>query len=258
MNTTSDRYEDESGQVPPSDDVRAGEYVLGVLDADARRQAQARVLNDPTFARLVEAWEERFSPWLLQLEAIAPSPQVWPRIRTQLGWAPVESAKPGLWNSVGFWRGASALAAAAAVAAIAIGLRGPVTPTAPPPVVVQTQPAGDESAARPVTVLARDDGSTGWIASIDVARGKVAMVPVPTPAEASGLVHELWVIPQGQAPISLGFVSNEKAHTIDVPAAVRRALGVGATLAITLERQAGMPHAAPTGPVVAKGGIQQI
>lgn len=258
MNTTSDRYEDESGQVPPSDEVRAGEYVLGVLDADARGQAQARMASDPAFARLVQDWEERFSPWLLQLESIAPSPHVWLRIRTQLGWAAVESARPGLWNSVGFWRGASALAAAAAVAAIAIGLRGPVTPTATPPEVVQTVPAGDESAARPVTVLARDDGSTGWIASIDVARGKVAMAPVPTPAEASGLVHELWVIPQGQAPISLGFVSNEKAHTIDVPAAVRRALGVGATLAITLEPQAGMPHAAPTGPIVAKGGIQQI
>jgi anti-sigma-K factor RskA len=258
MNTTSDRYDDESGQVPPSDEVRAGEYVLGVLDADARRQAQARLQTDAGFARLVEEWEDRFSPWLLRLPPVAPSPQVWPRIRTQLGWAAVESARPGVWNSIGFWRGASALAAAAAVAAIAIGLRGPVEPTTPPSEVVQTQPAGDEAAERPVTVLARDDGSTGWIASIDASRGKVAMVPVPTPAEASGLVHELWVIPQGQAPISLGFVSNDKAHTIEVPAASRRALGVGATLAITLEPQAGMPHAAPTGPIVAKGGISQI
>jgi anti-sigma-K factor RskA len=84
------------------------------------------------------------------------------------------------------------------------------------------------------------------------------MVPVPTPADASGLVHELWLIPAGKAPLSLGFVSGEKAHTIAVPQALRRELAVGATLAVTLEPSAGMPHAAPSGPVVAKGGIQQI
>lgn len=258
MNTSGEHFEEESGPVPPSDDLRAGEYVLGVLDAEGRRQVQARIATDPAFARLVEDWEDRFSPWLLQPSAIAPSSHVWPRIRSQLGWPAIETARPGLWNSVGFWRGASALAAAAAVVAIVIGLRAPAPEPAPQPVVVQPAPVGDETAARPVTVLARDDGSTGWIASVDVSRGKVAMVPVPTPADATGLVHELWVIPAGQAPISLGFVSNEKAHTIDVPAAVRRALAVGATLAITLEPKAGMPHAAPTGPIVAKGDIRQI
>ena len=107
-------------------------------------------------------------------------------------------------------------------------------------------------------MLERDDGSTGWIASIDAGAAKVHMAPVPVPADAQGRVNELWVIPAGQAPISLGLVSNDKAQTIDVPAGVRDALRVGATLAVTLEPQAGIPHAAPTGPVVAKGGISQI
>jgi anti-sigma-K factor RskA len=257
MNASGERFEDESGPVPPSDDLRAGEYALGVLDAQERRQVQARIAADPAFARLVEDWEDRFSPWLLRPSAIAPSPHVWPRIRTRLGWSAIQTTRTGLWNSIGFWRGASALAAAAAIAAIAIGVRAPAPQPMPQP-VVQPAPADDESAARPVTVLARDDGSTGWIASVDVSRGKVAMVPVPTPADASGLVHELWLIPAGQAPVSLGFVSNEKAHTIDVPAAARRILAVGATLAITLESPAGMPHVAPTGPTVAKGDIRQI
>jgi len=43
-----------------------------------------------------------------------------------------------------------------------------------------------------------------------------------------------------------------------VPEPLRRELAVGATLAITLEPSVGMPHAAPSGPVVAKGGIRQI
>ena len=72
------------------------------------------------------------------------------------------------------------------------------------------------------------------------------------------MVNELGIIPAGAAPVSLGFVSIEKAHTITVPAALQQELAVGATLAITLEPQAGMPHAAPSGPVVAKGNIRTI
>lgn len=262
MNTSIEQIDDH---LPPSDDVRAGEYVLGVLDSQARQQAQSRIASDPGFAGLVEQWEQRFSAWMTRAEPVAPSAHVWPRIRTELGWTAVASTPTGLWNSVGFWRGATALAAAASVAAIVFGLRGP-TPTALPPqqVVVQqplpTQiPAPTpEAAARPVTVLAADDGSTGWIASVDIGKGKVHMVPVPRPADAGGKVDELWIIPAGQAPISLGFVSNDKAHSIDIPAAVRDAFVAGSTLAVTLESQQGMPHAAPAGPIVAKGGIVTI
>lgn len=279
MNTSSDQFDDGTDQVPPSDEIRAGEYVLGVLDADARRAAQARVEKEPVFAALVEAWNVRFSAWLLGAPAVTPGAHVWPRIRTKLGWSPVQTARPGAWNSLAFWRGATLLATAASVAAIVVGLqsRGPVAPTpavvmqpappavsppvaVPPPPVVSVPPAPvqEETAARPVTVLARDDGTPGWIATIDVATGKVLMVPVPSPADGEGRVNELWLIPDGQAPLSLGMVSNDKAHTVVMPAAVRQALAVGGTFAVTLEPQQGMPHAAPSGPIVAKGGIQQI
>lgn len=258
MNMPHDRLDDESGAPPPSDEVRAGEYVLGVLDAREREEAQARIGRDPVFARLVQRWEEHFAPWLQRIEPVAPGAHVWPRIRTRLGWAPVQGAKPGLWNSVGFWRAAAGLAAAAGVAALVFGLRPPAPVQLPPPIVVQPPPQGEEQAARPVTVLARDDGSTGWIATLDATRSKVLMVPVPSAADAAGRVNELWIIPTGGAPISLGFVSNEKAHSIRIPAAIRRAVAVGSVFAVTLEPQAGMPHAAPTGPIVAKGGIQQI
>lgn len=284
MNTSSDQFDDGTDQVPPSDEIRAGEYVLGVLDADGRRAAQARVESEPLFAALVEAWNVRFSAWLLGVPAVTPGVHVWPRIRTKLGWSSVQTSRPGAWNSVAFWRGATLLATAASVAVIVVGLqsRGPVAPppavvmqpappaaappavappaaTPPPPIAgVPPAPVQEEAAARPVTVLARDDGSAGWIATIDAASGKVLMVPVPSPADAEGRVNELWLIPDGQAPLSLGFVSNEKAHTVVMPAAVRQALAVGGTFAVTLEPQQGMPHAAPSGPIVAKGGIQQI
>lgn len=254
---------DEDDGLPPSDDVSAGEYVLGVLDAQMRLQAQARIASDQGFAGLVAQWEERFSAWVTRGEPVAPSAHVWPRIRTELGWTAVASTPTGLWDSVGFWRGATALAAAASVAAIVFGLRGPSPAPLPQQVVVQQlpppiAPQAEEAAARPVTVLAADDGTTGWIASIDASKRKVLMVPVPKPADADGKVDELWIIPAGQAPISLGFVSNEKAHSIEIPDSIRTALVAGSILAVTLEVQEGMPHAAPAGPIVAKGAIVTI
>jgi anti-sigma-K factor RskA len=250
----------EDTPLPPGDDVRSGEYVLGVLDAGERREAQARIAAEPAFAREVEAWENRLAPWLLSADPVAPGAHVWPRIRTALGWPSVQG-RGGLWNDTRFWRAATALATAASVAAIVFALRVPVEAPLPPVVVTPTEPVpptGEEAAARPVTVLAQEDGATGWIATVNPVAGKVHMVPVPRPAEADGRVNELWVIPEGQAPISLGFVSNEMAHTIDVPVEIRAALAVGATLAVTLEPSEGIPHAAPSGPVVAAGGISEI
>lgn len=258
MNTPNDQFDDASGQMPPSDESRAAEYVLGVLDADERRQVQQRIASEPAFAALVDMWEAHFAAWTLRVPPVQPSVHVWPRIRTRLGWPPVAAARSGVWNNASFWRTATALAVAASVAMIVIGLRErpPVAPM-PPPVVVQPPPA-EEAAARPVTVLARDDGTTAWIASVDIAKGKVLVVPVPSPADAGGRINELWIIPPGKAPLSLGLVSNEKAHTIALPDALRQAMAVGATLAVTLEPPEGIPHAAPTGPIIAKGDIREI
>lgn len=247
------------GQLPPGDDLRAGEYVLGVLDAGERRAAEERMRTDPAFALLVSGWEQRLAPWLAQAEPVLPSPHVWPRIRTRLGWPSLQGARPGLWNNAGFWRAATGLAIAAGVIAFAVGLRTPtaLTPAPTPAPAGQVATIG-EAAARPVVVLARDNGSTGWLASIDAAHGKILMVPVPAALAADGRANELWLIAPGQAPRSLGYVSNEKSHTVEVPAAIRGTLAVGATLAITLEPEAGMPHAAPTGPIVASGEIAGI
>jgi len=251
-------HDDITTMLPPGDELLAGEYVLGVLDADSRRQVEQRMQGDARFARQVAAWEARLAPLLSEATAMEPSAYVWPRIRTTLGWASVQSTRSGVWNNVGFWRAATGLALAAGVAAIVIGLRSP-TPIGTPnaPVVVQA-PKTEEQAAKPVVVLARANGTTGWLATVDPSRTTILMVPVPTPLDASGRVDELWIIPPGEAPQSLGFVSNEKAHTIKIPPASRRALEAGATLAITLEPKAGIPHAAPSGPVVAKGDIASI
>lgn len=242
--------------LPPidEDDLLAGEYVLGVLEPDARRTAQRRIDGDQAFAARVARWDAHFSPWLLRVDAVEPGTHVWPRIRTTLGWSAVEGSRKGLWHNAAFWRGTTALAVAASVFAVALG----VWRTPEPVVVVQQPPAAEEAAALPVTVLATDDGGTGWIARVAPDRSKVLMVPTPRPVDAGGKVNELWIIAGGEAPRSLGFVSNDKAHSIDIPATLRDAVAAGAVFAITLEPEQGLPHAAPSGPIVAKGEILAI
>jgi anti-sigma-K factor RskA len=82
------------------------------------------------------------------------------------------------------------------------------------------------------------------------------MVPVPSAPDSQGRVPELWLIPPGRAPRSLGLVSIDKAHTVEVPADLRAALAAGSVLAITLEPPGGSPHGAPTGPIIAKGSVR--
>jgi len=254
MNIRDPQFEEGSGREPPNADVLAGEYVLGVLDAEQRRQVQARITTDPAFARLVAGWEQRLGAWLDGIEPVAVPAHLWPRIRTRLGWSPIEGGKRGVWQSVGFWRGMTALAAAAAVAAVFFGrVQPPPAPPITPPVAVQPG-----ESAQPVTTLARDDGTPGWLASIDAARGTVRMVPVPAPSDAQGRVPELWLIPPGEAPRSLGLISVDRTQLVVVPKALLRALAKGSTLAISLEPPGGAPQGVPTGPIIAKGGIETI
>jgi anti-sigma-K factor RskA len=242
----------EPGNEPPTADVLAGEYVLGVLDAAQRRDAQARIERDAAFARLVHGWERRLAAMLDDIAPVAPPHFVWPRIRTRLGWSPLDhdtsARRP--WQRIGFWQAAAGLATAAALTVVFIGPR--VAPT-PPDTAAITSPQ-----PRAVTTLLRDDGTPGWLASIDPERGTVLLMPAPAPADIEGRVTELWLIPAGEAPRSLGLLATGETREIVIPDDLRRALVEGSTLAVSLEPAGGSPTGAPTGPIVAKGGVELI
>lgn len=242
----------------PEDEALAAEYVLGVLDHATRERVAARIAREPAFAATVDAWDAHFDAWTQRVSPVAPGVHVWPRVRTALGWSPVDTGKPtSRWQDIRTWQAATALAASIAAVAVLFALR---ERPAPPPLIVArpVQVPAPAPVPRPVTVLARDDGSTAWVASIDASTGSVHMVPVPAPADAAGRANELWIIPAGQAPISLGRLSSDATQTVELPAAARAALRIGATLAVTLEPPVGIPHAAPTGPIIGRGVIEHL
>ena len=243
-------------------DLTSAEYVLGLLDADARRVAQTRLENDHAFANDVARWETRFSPWLDAIAPVAVPASLWPRISTTL-WQhelparqPRSSdARPPLLQSLGFWRGLAAGGFAVAVASVATLLlttrQLPVSAPMPVAVVVATP-----TAAPMVVSLRQDDGSTAYTATVDPVHGTIVLVPIGLGGNPS-LSPELWMIPTGDHPHSLGMIERGKAMIVSIPASLR-SVSTGALFAVSLEPAGSHAHVSATGPVVAKGQVIQL
>ena len=74
----------------------------------------------------------------------------------------------------------------------------------------------------------------------------------------AGKSLELWALPPGQAPRSLGVVAAQEKQTVKLKTAADSSLGDVALLAISLEPSGGSPTGAPTGPVLYTGPCVKI
>jgi anti-sigma-K factor RskA len=242
MNT---RATDIGGE-PPEGALTAAEYVLGVLDATSRRNIDARIQRDASFAAEVFAWEQRFAPLIDEVVPVPAPFALWPRIQAAVGTASAsrvsdEAATP-FWRRLGLWRSLAAGGFAAAAASLfALFL-------------VMHEPAPRPATRELVATMTRDDGKTLFTATIDAATGRLVIVPIMVDIPADR-VAELWLIPPGDVPHSLGLVDPHHARPIVVPAALRAALGAKALVAVSVEPPGGAPHGQPTGPIIAKGEI---
>ena len=216
----------------------AGEYVLGTLDADERRAAEARVAADPAFRTAVAEWEKRLQPLADTVPEVSPPAAVLARIMAAIDAAPAAASAGGnvvaLRRSVRRWQITTVLmgAAAAVLAAVVVLDR-----TAPTP---QSQF---------VAVLTAEGAKPAFVAMVDTAKGTISVRRVASEAPPDKS-YELWAIEPNAAPKSLGLLEQ---------ASLSRALPVAptgkATLAISLEPKGGSPTGAPTGPVVFSGAL---
>jgi anti-sigma-K factor RskA len=237
---------------PPEGSLTAAEYVLGVLDAGARRAAEARLAREPAFQYDVAAWQSRLAPLIEEIVPVPVPFALWPRIQAAVGIASTTRTSPAtdtststsLWQSLGLWRWLTAGGFAAAAASLA-ALFLAVQPTVPP-----VAPAAHELVAN----MAQDDGKTLFVATIDATSGKLVVLPISVSIPA-GRVAELWLIPPGGVPHSLGLLDVQHAQPVQVPADLRASLGAKAIVAVTIEPPGGSPSGKPTGPIIAKGEI---
>ncbi|PVX28245.1 anti-sigma factor [Sphingomonas pokkalii] len=220
-----------------AESVLAAELALGLLEGEELAAARRRQLADPAFAAAVERWALDFASLAQDVPEAAIDPSLWDRIAGRL---PAADSR-NLVLALRRWRALAVAASAAAAALLVILLLRPI----PAPVVLPPEPA----------VVAQITGTEGAVfaARYDAAQG---MLHVRTEAmPATRLAPELWVIPAGGKPVSLGLVANRGGRDVAVAPGHRALLTEGATLAITMEEPANAPHAGPSGPPVAAGKI---
>ncbi|WP_313536637.1 anti-sigma factor domain-containing protein [Sphingomonas sp.] len=222
---------------PEEEDIAlAAELALNLLEGDDLAAARRRQLADPAFAAAVERWVLDFAPLALGGADGAVPAGLWQRIEARL---------PGEDHAIVLalrrWRAIAIATSAVAAVLLAILLLRPVPQPVvlPPPPVVVAQITGTAGAA----LTARYDAEQGTL--------HVRTEALP----ASRRAPELWVIPAGGKPVSLGLAAPRGSRDLAVAPATRTLLAEGATLAVTLEDAATAPHAAPTSTPVAAGKI---
>lgn len=245
---------------PGLQDRLAAEYVLGTLRGPARLRFQRLMLEDASLRSIVDDWQARLVPIAAAVAPVQPPKRVWENIRARTGGPAAEGARSGsLWDSLSFWRNLGLISSGATAALLAsVVLFSPGTPRpAPAPQIVRV-PA-DELPAAYVAVLT-DPKSQKAVLAVSAARNSTQLIVKRLDA---GIVVpekslELWALPPGKAPRSLGVVATQEKHAVNLKGAADAALGDATALAISLEPPGGSPTGAPTGPVLYTGACVKI
>jgi len=226
----------------------AGEFVLGTLPPDERREFLRRLAREPAAVDAVRLWQDRLAPLALAIAPVDPPKGLEGRIMQAIGGGTVQPAAND--NRVARWRIATAAASLVALLGAGLALR-PRETTMPVPRVKTTtaaQPIAPRTTA--IAALSAEGRTPGLFVTYDKASGRMRIVPIGlTPDEAHS--YELWLIEGTKAPKPMGLV--------DASAPGERRVGsnvaVGTTFAISREPVGGSPTGAPTGPVLYSGPL---
>jgi anti-sigma-K factor RskA len=234
-----------------TDDWRdlAGEYTLGLLAGDDLRSARELERTSAEFRAEVDRWRAYLAPMLEEVAEVPPPEVLWSRIARQTFSHGRDDNVIQLRKRVRRWQGfaatVTAIAAALAMVVLTDSLRTP-------PV---QQPRSAPSGSPLVAMLGEGSRGTAVVASWDPATQQLILAVPGDLREVQNHSHELWVIPPGGKPHSLGTLPATRQTHLKVAEALARLLDQGATIAISVEPLGGSPTGSPTGPVIASGAL---
>jgi anti-sigma-K factor RskA len=223
-------------------DALAAEYALGTLPPRARLRLERVALDDSDVAAAMRDWELRLAPLTEGAAPITPPPRVWIAIAKRLGLKRMSRLGESWWSSVSVWRG---LALASMVALIGFG----VTLLGPKPEVANQQI---------VAVLAGPDAKPALIATMMRDDRFMTVKAVGAATVPTGKALELWMLPEGGVPKSLGLIQGSGVSRVALPAPPDVSLANVPALAVSLEPSGGSTTGAPTGPVLYTGKVERF
>ncbi|CNI34692.1 anti-sigma factor [Yersinia pekkanenii] len=214
------------------DSALAAEYALGTLRGLAQMRFKRRIRRDPRLAVDVARWQSLFTQLDNQLTPLEPPERVWKRLELQLPPLNVRHIKPNRWSYLG-WAVAAGLAALLVIPRLLVE----------PPLAV------------PVAVLSNSQQNGQWVVSLEKSTRNLTLTPLNPIAVSNNNSLELWSIPAGEKPHSLGLLNTHgPTHLI----LAENQLSGNSLLAISLEPHGGSPTGQPTGAVLFSGPLQNL
>ena len=223
--------------------LAAAEYVLGVMSAAERRATQQRLAHDQAFANEVAFWEERLGGLADAVAPIAPPDRTWAKIARAVRAGAPTTPPESLWRSLVFWRSFAIGSAALAAASIGALTFIAISPVARAPMLA--------------TLGSSSNGQPNFVAAVN--SGGTALMIVPAALLTSDpRAMELWLIPAGDKPHSLGLIEPGRPVRLDVPRDLVGRITADTALAVSMEPPGGSPTGQPTGPVIASGKLTSL
>ncbi len=221
------------------DRALAGEYVLGLMSEEDRATFEHRLKVEHDLRALTREWSENLARLTEDVDPVTPPPRVLKGIETRL----FDDEPTSLSRMFRNWFG-SGIVVAGLAAYVIFGTdlleRGPQMPTEP----------------ALVAEIAAEDRSLVVQAAFDAEAGQL-FVQAEQGGARDGRALELWLIEGGNAPVSLGVLSEDGLTVVALSDEQRRVLP-GAVLAISDEPTGGSTTGAPTGDVLGVGEITNV
>ena len=239
----------------------AAAYALGTLRGPARRRFETLAQQHPALRAAVLTWENHWRG-LTEIQAShTPSSAVWTRIDNLVQAESVRaraashkdmhaatSAQPmPWWNAMRMWQGA-ALASLVMAALVVVNFRQETSEVA---IVSPHRPS--TAVTEVVAVLADAQAQAQLVVSYSSHDNALLVLQVGAYRTAADKDLQLWALPAGRAPISLGVLARDGHMQIPLRGLTLAAMPA---LAVSLEPLGGVPNqAGPTGPVLFKGSV---
>lgn len=229
-------------------DGLAAEYVLGTLSREERQTVADRRAADKALDRAIAAWENRLGPLVETVSPVAPSPNLYNKIRAQIGLSQhvisLKSREQALARRANRWR--NAFAGATALAASLAG------------VMVYRDAVVPKEATQYVAVLNTGSDMPAFLLTIDTKTNMCVITAVNPPAQTDK-TYQVWMVSDKMPkPKSLGMLDKPgEMEMMPMQPGEDMDLLMNASFAVSVEPMGGSPTGTPTGPVLFSGKLVQ-